>query len=86
MLRLFVLLLLLANGLYFAWSEGWLRELGVGPALQTEPQRMGQQIKPEALRILSPEEVRRWAAERFGLAGLPDFDIVPPVGKGGGDA
>ena len=59
MLRLFVLLLLLANGLYFAWTEGWLRELGVGPALQTEPQRIAQQIKPEALHILSPEEVRR---------------------------
>ncbi len=59
MLRLIVLLLLLANGLYFVWSEGWLRELGAGPALQTEPQRLAQQLKPEALRILSPDEVRR---------------------------
>ncbi len=59
MLRFFVLLLLLANGLYFAWTQGWLRELGVGPAVQTEPLRLGQQINPEALRILSPEEVRR---------------------------
>ena len=73
MLRLFVLLLLLANGLYFAWSEGWLRELGVGPALQTEPQRMGQQIKPEALRILSPEEARRVEA----LAAAPK--VNPPA-------
>jgi hypothetical protein len=59
MLRFFVLLLLLANGLYYAWSEGWLRELGTGPAVQAEPQRLEQQIKPEALRILTSEEVSR---------------------------
>ena len=28
MLRLFVLTLILANGLYFAWSEGYLRAYG----------------------------------------------------------
>ncbi len=59
MLRLLVLLLLLANGLYFVWTQGLLRELGVGPVVQTEPQRLTQQIKPEALIILSPEEARR---------------------------
>ncbi len=58
MLRLIVLVLLLANGVYLAWSQGLLSSLGLGPVQQTEPQRLGQQIKPEALRILSPQELR----------------------------
>jgi Protein of unknown function (DUF935) len=36
------------------------------------------------IKFKSAEEVRRFAAERFGLAGLPDFDIVDPVSSGGG--
>ena len=59
MLRLLVLLLLLANGGYYAWSRGHLLPWGLGPAQQAEPQRMGQQLRPEALRILPGEELRR---------------------------
>lgn len=59
MLRLVVLLLLLANGAYFAWSQGHLLPWGAGPAQQAEPQRMAQQIRPEAIRILRTEDVRR---------------------------
>ena len=51
MLRLTVLLLLLANGGYFAWSQGLLLPWGYGPLQQSEPQRLRQQIRPEALRI-----------------------------------
>ncbi len=53
MLRLLVLLLLLANGAYFAWSKGLLAAYGLAPASQSEPQRLEQQIRPEAIRILS---------------------------------
>ncbi len=53
MLRLLVLLLLLANGAYFAWSKGLLAVYGLAPASQSEPQRLEQQIRPEAIRILS---------------------------------
>lgn len=56
MLRPFVLVLLLANGLYLAWSQGWLRTQGFAPREQSEPQRMAEQIRPEAVRILSPAE------------------------------
>ena len=56
MLRLAVLLLLLANAAYYAWSEGWLAGAGLEPVRQTEPQRLRQQIKPEALRIVPAEE------------------------------
>lgn len=59
MLRFFVLLLVLLNGVYFAWSQGFLRAYGFAPANQAEPQRVIQQIKPEALRILTPTEAQR---------------------------
>lgn len=59
MLRLLVLLLVLLNATYFAWSQGMLRAYGWAPAQQTEPQRLQQQIRPEAIQILSAEEARR---------------------------
>lgn len=59
MLRLIVLLLLLANGGYFAWSQGFLLPWGAGPAQQSEPQRMQQQIRPETVRILPAQELRK---------------------------
>jgi hypothetical protein len=58
MLRIFVLLLLLLNGLYFAWSQGLLQELGFAPTQQREPQRLRQQIRPEALSVLTSQEAR----------------------------
>ena len=59
MLRLTVLLLLLANCAYFAWSQGLLADWGFAPVQQSEPQRVQQQIKPQSLRILAADEVRR---------------------------
>ncbi len=58
MLRLLVLLLLLSNLGYFAWSHGFLRTYGFAPAAQNEPQRLTQQIRPGQLRILSSDELR----------------------------
>lgn len=59
MLRLVVLILALANAAYFAWSQGLLASWGSAPAQQSEPQRLEQQIKPQALRILPTDEARR---------------------------
>ena len=59
MLRLLVLLLILANGAYYAWSEGLLRAYGFAPAQQREPQRVAQQIRPEAIQMLSSSEAKR---------------------------
>lgn len=59
MLRLFVLALLLANGAYFAWSQGLLLAYGWGPVQQSEPQRLAQQIQPEAIKVLSAKEFQR---------------------------
>lgn len=56
MLRLLALTLLLLNGVYFAWSQGLLAAYGFGPAAQSEPQRVAQQIRPEALKVLTTQE------------------------------
>ena len=56
MLRFLVLLLVLANGVYFAWSQGLLQAYGYAPAQQTEPQRLARQIRPEALQLLKGPE------------------------------
>ena len=56
MLKLIVLALVLANAGYYAWAHGLLAPYGVAPVAQTEPQRVAQQIKPDALRILTLKE------------------------------
>lgn len=58
MLRLIVLFLLISNGLYFGWSQGYLSDLGFAPVQPNEPHRVQQQIAPKALRLLSPQEVK----------------------------
>lgn len=59
MLRLIVLLLILANAAYFAWTREWLAPWGFAPAPQGEPGRLAQQVGAERLRLISPEEARR---------------------------
>lgn len=56
MLRFLALALILTNVGYYAYSQGLLAAYGFAPATQTEPQRMAEQIRPEALRILNPQE------------------------------
>lgn len=52
MLRLAVLLLLLANVGYYSWSNGMLAPWGFAPPVEGEPERLMQQIAPEALHIV----------------------------------
>lgn len=52
MLRFAVIVVLMANAGYYAWAHGFLRQWGMAPQEQSEPQRMDQQIKPETLQIL----------------------------------
>lgn len=59
MLRFFVLALLLINGVYFAWTQGFLQTFGFAPTQQSEPQRLARQIRPEALRPLTAQELRQ---------------------------
>lgn len=62
MLRLLVLILILSNGVYFAWSEGMLQPYGFAPNQQRELQRLAQQVNPEALRVLTSSEAKRTEA------------------------
>ena len=68
LLRLVVLLLLLANGLYFAWSHHLLGAWGPVPV--TEPHRLEQQIRPEQMQLTprrAPAASTTPAAEAGGL-------------------
>jgi len=58
MLRALVALLLLANLVFLAWSQGALDGvLGVRAIGDREPERLAQQVRPEIVRILSPQAV-----------------------------
>lgn len=52
MLRVLVIVLLLANAGYWAWSQHLLASWGLAPAQQAEPEHLAQQIRPDALRIV----------------------------------
>ena len=56
-LRVLVVLLLLANLIYFAWARGGLAMFGTVPARlsQSEPERLTQQIRPQLLQIRKDE-------------------------------
>ncbi len=70
MLRLLALALVLANAGYLAWAQGWLAGYGFAPAVQAEPHRMTQQLRPEAMRLLSAAEARQ-------LEGSPSAQASP---------
>lgn len=63
MLRALVLLLVMANASYYAWSQGLLRDWGLAPREQAEPQRVDQQLRPELLRVLPAAGAKSAAAE-----------------------
>jgi hypothetical protein len=57
-LRLIVGLLLLANIAFYVWSQGWVDGLvGVRAHGDHEPERLAKQVRPEAVRILTPQLV-----------------------------
>ena len=70
MLRLFVLVLLLANAGYYAWSQNLLAPWGFAPAQQSEPHRVEQQLRPQAIRLVASDEAKR--IEAAALAKAPE--------------
>lgn len=61
MLRALVLVLVLANLAFFVWSQGWLDGdassgdaglVGVRSIGDREPERLGRQVRPEAVTLL----------------------------------
>lgn len=79
MLRLIVLLLLLANAGFYAWSRGLLLPWGVGPAQQAEPQRLQQQIRPEAVRVLRGDDLRRVETQAAQAPRAPECLASPAL-------
>jgi hypothetical protein len=77
MLRLIVLVLLLANGGFYAWSQGLLLAWGVGPTQQSEPQRVVQQVRPEAVRVLPADDLRRVEAQLAQAPRAPECLASP---------
>ena len=83
MLRIIVGLLLLANIAFYVWSEGWVDGIvGVRAHGDHEPERLNKQVRPEAVKILTPQLVAAAAvaaesrlacleAGPFDDAGLP---------------
>ena len=63
MLRIVFLLLLLGNAGYYMWSHGYLAGMGLAPELQSEPQRLQEQIRPDALVLQQPEAAQAPAVE-----------------------
>lgn len=49
-----LVLLLLANAGYWAWTQGWIKGFGPPHALR-EPQRLNTQMEPERLVLLNPD-------------------------------
>ncbi len=49
--RAVVLLLLCANLLFWAWSNGWMAGLGWAPSTESEPERLKQQVAPYKLQL-----------------------------------
>lgn len=78
MLRAVVILLLIANGALWAWRHGLLGnpgEDGVADAAR-EPQRLGQQVEPQRLRLLNPPGS---AAANLATAAQATAPDVPPL-------
>jgi hypothetical protein len=68
MLRNLVLLLLSANILYFAWSEGLLQSYGLSPTPGSEPHRIDEQLQPQAIQPIRAQDVPGLAAAATATA------------------
>ena len=74
-----VLLLLAANLGWLAWTQGWLRPLGLAPQEQAEPQRLQRQVQPQALRLQPLERASAAAAAAAPRAGGGPAAPPPPA-------
>jgi len=64
MTRFLIAILWVLNAGALAWQWDAFAHWGFGPNTAREPERLGQQIRPDALTIESPEAVaKRLAAE-----------------------
>jgi len=79
MLRITFLLLILANVAYYLWSHERLARWGLAPVSQAEPQRLQQQIRPEALSLLpKTPELAQPSDPAVPDVAAPGAEIVAP--------
>lgn len=71
MLRFALLVLLLANAGYFAWTHGWMTSLGWAPQVQSESYRLKQQVRPDVLRVLPPSPTATATAQPPAPPAMP---------------
>ncbi len=66
MLRALLVVLLLANAFWWAWTQGWVPAGALPLPLdgrgQSEPQRLAAQWRPESIQVLTPAEASRLQA------------------------
>ncbi|MNY84975.1 hypothetical protein D3C78_11480 [compost metagenome] len=79
MLRFALLVLLVANAGYLAWSQGWMATLGWTPEAQTEPYRLKQQVRPDVLSVVPtpPAAATPPPTTPSASATEPDEEILP---------
>jgi hypothetical protein len=72
MLKALVVFLALANGVFFAWTQGWIDgPTGVRARGDREPERLAQQVQPELIQIVSAPPVARAASAAVVAPVLP---------------
>lgn len=70
MLRALVVVLLLANALFFAWSGHWLDPLLGNSPREREPERLARQVQADAVTLLAPAAASAVLAEAASAAAL----------------
>jgi len=85
MLRYLVLILLVVNAAFLAWSQGWLKPVvGVQPDAQHEPARLQQQRNADRITVLDvsaarPASTVGVASEAASVASTGASQTAPPA-------
>jgi hypothetical protein len=83
MLRSLVLLLMIVNAAFFAWTKGWLKNVvDIQPDAQHEPQRMGKQVHPELIMVTPPASLAPSEAGQVATSPLAEADSASDAASG----
>jgi hypothetical protein len=78
MLRLFAFFLLIANGLFYIWSNGYLSQWGFASSYKGESFRINEQIEPDRITIRKETTAVTPKASDVALtASAPDMQHTP---------
>lgn len=77
MLRALLLVLLLANAGFYAWTQGWLAPLLPPRSDAREPERLAAQLRPELITVLTAGAASA-AVAAAASASAPTPEAEPP--------